>query len=136
MEKKQPQRRTVKKKIGLVISMASTVIGLLLFIHFYWLDGISGALWELLLGDTVYSQGYREYKFRRIHEGMTEEQVLEIVGIPLFRGSYFPFVWFYSYGKPLYKDKDPWVTDSCYTQRIIFFSGGKVSKIYHDFYFD
>ncbi len=125
---------TMKKPLFLFITISTILIGVIT--HYYWLDGIGGAFWEMLIGDTVYSQGYREYKFRRIHEGMTEEQVLEILGMPLFRGPYFPFVWFYSYGKPLYKDKDPWVTDSCYTQRIIFFSGGKVSKIYHDFYFD
>ena len=114
------------------------IIFMLVFIHLYWLDGITGAFFELFIGNTEYSEGYSELKFRRIHREMTESQVMEVLGNPLFKNKSSnsnKIAWFYSYGKRL-NDKPKYVTDSDYSERVIIFENGKVIDIYHGFYFN
>ena len=123
------KRLFTKKTILVVIGVGLLVMGGT--IHVYWLDGLSGALCEFLLGDTVYSSEYREYKFRRIQKGMTEVQVIAILGEPLLKNPHDPSVWYYAYGKRLNG-----ITDSHFTSRIIMFNNRVVSEIHHEFYFD
>lgn len=117
-----------------IIPILSVIILCGIGVHIYWLDGVSGYLCEIVFGDTVYSAEYSESKFRTLKTGMTEDQVLALLGEPLFKNSYYPDVWFYSYGKPV-GDKI-WVTNSNYTQRIVEFKDGVLVRIEHDFYFD
>ncbi len=88
-------------------------------VHFYWLDGLGGALLEFTIGSTTYVPGYREYKFRSIRKGMSEAEVIKILGEPLGKNSNYPNVWFYAYGKNILEKKYP--EESTYTQRIIKF---------------
>jgi len=103
-------------------------------IHTYWLDGIGGAFYEIAFGNTVYSPGYREYKFKRIRNGMSEKDVVNILGQPLRKNPFYPNVWFYSFGKNLIKED--FSKNDNYTERIIKFKDGQVIVIHHGFYFD
>ncbi len=107
-------------------------------IHFYWLDGLVWAFAELVLGETTYSPDYREYKFRRIRIGMSEEEVVEILGKPLekplWRKNKIPNSWYYAYGKNTLENKYP--NEYFFTVRIIHFNNGKVVDVLHGFYWD
>lgn len=123
--------------IRFIILSISAVISIGLFIHFYWLDGIGGAILELMIGKTEYSKDYKEYKFRRVHRGMTESQILDILGEPLFK-NVVPnnrVLWFYTYGEKI-ENQPRYVTNSCYTERIITFRNNLVVEVYHGFYID
>ncbi len=125
-------------KTKFVLLAISAIVFIWLFVHFYWLDGISGVFWELLIGETEYSEDYSEYKFRRVREGMTEAQVVKILGEPLFKNSKpkdNKVLWFYTYGKSL-ENQPRYVTDSCHSERIITFRNNVVVEKYHGFYFD
>jgi hypothetical protein len=53
-------------------------------VHFGTLDGLPGVLGIVFAReDTVYSAGYSNAAFRRIREGMTRDQVRDILGDPL-----------------------------------------------------
>ena len=125
------KHRVIKSLLVGVLFIIGAVV---IIIHLYWLDGIVGAFCETMFGETIYSDEYREFKFRRIRKGMSEEQVIKLVGKPLFTGIYNPHTWFYSYGKIF--DKETHETNNDYTERIITFKDGIVIEIYHDFYFD
>lgn len=120
------------KKLAILVLSAAILSGV--GIHLYWLDGIVGYLCEIIFGETVYSTEYRESDFRRLKIGMTEEQVLKLLGEPLFKNPYHPDVWFYSYGKPVRDDIGE--TNSDYTERIVKFGDGVVIEIHHAFYFE
>lgn len=123
-----------KRKIVILAGFLLLSCGAVL--HWYWLDGIKGAAWELFLGCTEYSPYYGEWKFRRIRKGMAEEEVFSILREPLFKRSFENDrqSWFYSYGKR--QDSSSMNTDSCFTSRIVKFQDGKVFEVKHEFYFD
>ena len=98
--------------------------------HFYWLDGIGGALKEIIFGQTIYSPGYSEYKFRSVKVGVTEKEVLRILGEPLSRK---PHVWRYSFCKVLTSKGG---SDGCYSVRYLEIENGVVVGKMHQFWFD
>lgn len=59
-------------------------------VHFYLLDGLDGWFLSLAGEDTVYATGYSDSGFRRVHRGMSEVELLELLGQPLGE------VWIYS----------------------------------------
>jgi hypothetical protein len=55
-----------------------------LFLHYRLLDGISGAVFTMIFGDTTsYASGYTDNGFRAVRPGMTDAQVQELIGQPL-----------------------------------------------------
>jgi hypothetical protein len=52
--------------------------------HFTSLDGVSGLVLRWVLrDDTEFARGYSDSAFRALHRGMSEEQVLTLLGRPL-----------------------------------------------------
>ena len=72
------------KKVLRANLIAGTILLSVVIAHFWSLDGIHGNLFGLIgHEDTVYSQRYTDAGFRRIRKGMTEQQVIDILGKPL-----------------------------------------------------
>jgi outer membrane protein assembly factor BamE (lipoprotein component of BamABCDE complex) len=78
------------------IVLALKILGILVLVgiislsvlHHYLLDGLDGWFFSAVLDfeedeDTVYAPGYTDKGFRRIKRGMTEQEVLNILGVPL-----------------------------------------------------
>ena len=94
------------------------------------IDGISGEIWGLITeSDTKYSHGYSHKKFRQIKIGMTEKQVIEIIGEPLVRWQ--PYLY------TNYKEKCHFVglqysespSSTNYRLRQVYLDKGKVAEI-------
>jgi hypothetical protein len=100
------------------------------FLHFYLLDGLDGWFFSLPGKEaTYYSKGYSDSGFRRIKIGMSEEDVLTILGEPLARQETpeeKQTSWRYS-GRRI---------DTDYRERVIIFENGKVKKKISDYYVD
>ena len=103
----------------------------------YWLDGPINAGLELAIGQTEYSHGYREYKFRRIHVGMSGNEVKSLLGLPLRKRltrDAGEELWFYTSPKVL--DRSGLGAGCCYTKRYICLSNGVVMRVEHRFNVD
>ncbi len=132
------------KRIGITITILVFLFLLsfppflmLLFETFPSLDKSPGSVLELILHpDTKYSSGYSDKKFTSIQIGMTEQQVLEILGEPLTR--WLP------YQSTKFQDKKHLVglqystspSSTHYKLRQIFLNNGKVAEIISYFYID
>ena len=57
----------------------------LLSLHFYLLDGLQGWFFSggVFTEDTVYAEGYSDKGFRSVRTGMSQQDVLDILGIPI-----------------------------------------------------
>lgn len=105
--------------------------------HYYWLDGLSGAFFELTIGRTTFARGYREFKFRRIVPGMTGDQLRALMPQPLrVKTSKKPGeeIWFYT--NPRVWDENGVGANWPYSVRNVFLKNGVVTLKYHEFYFD
>jgi hypothetical protein len=100
------------------------------------LDGFEGELFGLVFKtDTRYAAGYEHPKFRAIEIGMTEQQVIEILGEPLSRWCPYQFcdcdkahfVGFEYSESP---------SDTHYRLRQVYLDQGKVAEIRSEFYID
>jgi len=85
------------KRLGTLFT-AAVLFSLLLGIYYHIaadrirIDGFSGEVCDLLLmTDTKYADGYSQEGFSRIRKGMTEHEVLDILGEPLARWSPYDF---------------------------------------------
>ena len=101
------------------------------------LDGISGELSSLVFPpDTKYSEKYSHENFRKIEIGMTEEQVIELIGKPLT-------VW-QPYKPTKYIDKRHYIgfqysespSSVDYRLRQVYFDNGIVAERKDYYYFD
>lgn len=97
-------------------------------LRYYTLDGIWGWFFSSLGDDTEYAPGYSDHGFRRIRIGMTEQEVLSLVGPPLARG-------------PMRGTNQTWVwsrspSDGNYRVRTVIFENERVSKVNHGFHLD
>lgn len=101
------------------------------------LDGIGGEIFGLITeSDTRYTESYSHDKFSSIKIGMTEKQVIEIIGEPIVRWK--PYL----YSK--YTEKIHFVglqysespSDTNYRLRQIYLDNGKVAEIISYFYLD
>ena len=101
------------------------------------LDGISGEIWGLItVSDTKYSRGYSHIKFGQIKIGMTEKQVIEIIGEPLVRWQ--------PYLNTNYKEKRHFVglqysespSSTNYRLRQVYLDKGRVAEIISYYYLD
>ena len=100
------------------------------------IDGLSGEIYGLLLStDTHYASNYSHQSFSKVKKGMTEKEVLSLLGEPLYRSqvpqkanqSVLDYdKWFYS--------RSP--SNTHYRIRQIKFREGKVSKLIGYFWVD
>lgn len=52
--------------------------------HYYLLDGLDGFIWSRMFQeDTRYSEKYSDAAFRKVHPGMTQTALTELLGPPL-----------------------------------------------------
>jgi SmpA / OmlA family len=111
----------------LLLLFALLALGLL---HFYLLDGLDGWFFSLSGEEaTYYSESYSDRGFRQVRIGMSEEDVLAILGEPLSR--YSPpdetqTSWQYS-GRRV---------DASYRERVIIFERGRVTRRISEYYVD
>lgn len=101
------------------------------------LDGIGGEINSFIWGsDTRYSAKYTDYRFSQIKIGMTERQVIAIIGKPLSRSDFFKLSNRLEdrYIVRLQYSESP--SSTHYRLRQIYLYKDKVSKIISYFYFD
>ena len=67
---------------AVIVCVSMAVVGVL--IDRTLLDGLDGLLWSRMFGeDTEFAPRYADERFKRVHEGMTSQRVLELLGEPL-----------------------------------------------------
>ena len=128
------------KKIKIIIG-AILLFGILLINSPYWdrlrIEGFSGMFLNILfVSDTKYAEGYTDKRFNKINIGMSEKEVITILGEPILRWS--PYV------NTIFKEKAHFIgleysispTDTHYHLRQIYLDNGKVAEIIGYFYLD
>jgi hypothetical protein len=76
----------------IILGLVLTLFSIHIFINHdrILIDGWSGEIWSVLRWpDTKYSNGYSHKGFNEVYIGMTENEVLDILGEPIVR--WFPF---------------------------------------------
>jgi hypothetical protein len=101
------------------------------------IDGLSGEIWNLMFAtDTKYAKGYSDKAFNKIEIGMTEEEVLNLIGEPLTRWT--PFSHTNSPNKAHYiglqYSESPSSTN--YRLRQVYINNGVVAEVIGYFYVD
>jgi hypothetical protein len=97
------------------------------------LDGFEGELCGLVFKtDTRYAAGYEHPKFCAIKIGMTEQQVIEILGEPLSRWQ--PYVGEKGHFVGLQYSESP--TSTHYRLRQVYLDYGRVAEVISYFYLD
>jgi hypothetical protein len=121
-----------KSERAVVAAAFLAVAGVLAF-FFQPLDGYGGWALSVLAQkeDTVYSPNYSDSGFRKIAVGMTEAEVVQLVGKPLE---------VYSVDKEG-KQCTGWrfsrtTKGASYRMRSVLFSDGRVTEIFREFYLD
>ena len=74
------------RRSAVAVVTATAILAMVL--HVYWLDGLEGGTKELLFGDTEWGRDYSEWKFRKVIPGMTEKEVISLLGEPIRRVQY------------------------------------------------
>lgn len=119
-------------KTTLIVVLLLTVIlwGLRFISPNLRIEGYTGLIWEWIFPnhDTVFSEHYTHEGFLRIEEGMTEDQVLEILGEPINRWTpkedYLGLTYSQSPGSTHYRLRQIYLTE------------GRVKEIYGYYYTD
>jgi hypothetical protein len=111
-----------------IIASAAASLAFLLLVHVLTLDGLDGLFFEAITpDDTQFVSGYSALGFWRVQEGMTVEQVRQLVGAPLER-------------YPIANDTGwRWTRsphDSNYRIRAVLFVNGRVSEKLSEYYID
>ena len=120
--------RTVKRLV--VVGLAGLLV--LLALHVYLLDGIDGWFFsKLAVGGehTRYASGYTDSAFRSVRVGMSKDEVLGLLGVPLNTWFLDPErleVWAYTLSP----------SDSSYRIRVVHFREGLVVHKVSEFYVD
>jgi len=128
----------MKKRYWMLVVLGLVIItDLIINFDRIMLDGVSGEISSLVFPpDTRFSEGYSHKKFRRIEIGMTQEQVVEILGKPLD-------IW-KPYELTKYIEKRHYVafqysespSSVDYRLRQVYFDNGIVAEIINYYYFD
>ncbi|NEN25697.1 outer membrane protein assembly factor BamE [Cryomorpha ignava] len=101
------------------------------------IDGISGEIWDFIYStDTKYADGYSDKRFNEIKIGMTEQEVLDVLGEPLTEWN--------PYQNTRFKDKANFIgfqysvspSDTHYRLRQVYFNKGVVAEKIGYFYVD
>ena len=101
------------------------------------IDGVSGEIWDFVYNtDTRYAYGYSNKRFNEIKIGMTEKEVLDILGEPLTKWSPYQNTRFYSKAKFVGFQYSMSPTDTHYRLRQVNFNEGLVEEKIRYFYVD
>ena len=103
------------------------------------LDGISGEIWNLLLGeDTEYATNYSYSGFAKISVGMSQQKVEDILGKPLIIWKPYKYTNFINKKNFIGYQYSRSSTSNNYRLRQVYFDrdGGKVAEIINCFYID
>lgn len=120
-------------------------ISILLLLGLLWgatsdrlkIDGLSGEIWDLIFTtDTKYANGYSDNRFNQIKIGMTEEEVLGILGAPLTRWSPYHYTRFQNKANFVGFQYSECPSDTHYRLRQIYFDNGIVAERIGYFYID
>ncbi len=86
-----------KKVVKIVCISLVVLLGGVVFLEWYLLDGLSGNVLRVMAAEwledpdsTVYASGYSDKNFRKIHAGMTYQDVLALLGKPIVETWYYP----------------------------------------------
>ncbi|MGK5090455.1 outer membrane protein assembly factor BamE [Deltaproteobacteria bacterium TL4] len=121
---------SLKKRItiaGLLVLLMASVVYNMVQYHY----DVGSALTRTLLyflEDTRWSPGFSEEVFAKIHVGMTEQEVLSLLGEPLRRNCLTICEWAYAWQKT--------GNDSFDRRSIILNQIGVVERVRHEFYVD
>ncbi|WP_426751522.1 hypothetical protein [Myxococcus sp. Y35] len=120
--------RLVKLRNRMLGTAAGLFVGL--SVHLLLLDGLDGLLLSMLFTpSTQFAPGYSSLAYWRVHPGMSQVEVVKLLGEPLdkFESPTQGSLWRYS--------RSP--TDSHYHQRTVRVSNeGIVTKVHHEYYVD
>ena len=100
------------------------------YAHQKAIDGLPGQLLSILgATDTEYTEGYSDSGFKKIEEGQTPAEVIEILGLP------------FNYEREKGKDSGRWMYSRSpssihYSYREVRFKNGVVSEVDGHFYID
>jgi len=124
-----PVGTKMKRRWKQVAVALVAVSAILVCLHRWLIDGIDGLIWGALFQeDTAYAAGYTDHGWRTARRGMTEEGVLDRIGVPLQ-------VWTNQDGSVGMRwSRSP--GDTHYRCRALEFSNGRVSEKYAEFYVD
>lgn len=94
------------------------------------LDGYSGLIFRILLNtdDSKYSKNYSHQKFLKIKKGMTQKEVLKILGEPMYIENMKQNIIRLQYSES--------PKDTHYRLRSIYLKNNKVDGIFSEFYVD
>ena len=96
--------------------------------HFRSMDGLDGLFFSRLFQeDTIYAPGYSDTAFRKVTVGMSQAEVLALLGPPISE-------WEACDNMAMGWSKSP--GDTHYRQRVVFFQNGVVTKTLSEFYVD
>lgn len=94
------------------------------------IDGLPGCIWPLVFKeDTQFAPGYSHAAFHQVTVGMTADDVLRLLGAPLFKNSREQGGeewWSWSRSR---RSNSYWV-------RGVVLEEGRITKVVHKFYFD
>lgn len=127
----------MKKRLLLIFALV-VALGLsfpvVRIIYWYHMNPYS-AVWAVILDRTTWSNGYSEKAFKLVKVGFTSDEVLKLLGKPLYIGTYKGEPqWHYTVGpngKPLSESEG-----STHVRQISFNKDMKVDGIQYYYYFD
>lgn len=124
---------TKARRRALVIACSLVAAGVAIFILLP-IDGYGGWVLSFLADkeDTVYASGYSDEGFRRIRPGMSEQEVVDLLGAPLEK---------YSFEDDHGVQRVGWrYSKSAHGQsfriRAVVFDEGRVKSVFREFYLD
>ena len=114
------------KRLIILALLLLTAIGAIY--HFRSMDGLDALLFSRMFQeDTVYAPGYSDAAFRKVTVGMSQAEVLALLGPPLNE-------WESCDNMAMGWSKS--LEDSHYRKRTVFFQNGVVTKRLSEFYVD
>ncbi len=122
----------------ILVPLIIVTIHLMFNYHRITIDGERAEIFSFMLGeDTRYSDKFTHYNFTKIKLGMTEQQVLALLGQPL---SKFAYHWVdnktFNSGRFIGLKYSDSPTSDNYRLRIIHLDKGVVVRVMGEFYFD
>jgi hypothetical protein len=122
-------------RTGISFTLIVTLVGYFIRKDIIKLDGISGEIWGLLTeSNTKYSPDYSHHKFGQIKIGMTEKQVIEIIGEPIIRWQPYQYTNFREKIHYIGLQYSESPTGTNYRLRQVYLNNGKVAEIISYYY--
>ena len=118
----------MKIKLITIVSIIA-VVGVLLALHFYTLDGLDGWFWSSgFVDDTVYAPGYSDRAFRMVKVGMSRGDVEHLLGTSIDGPTFSQGLRIERWSKAAH--------DGSFRERVIRYNNDVVVSKYSGFYID